>query len=68
MDAVDCWPDLDTSPPVAEFVDADNLNGLFKARAIDETGHIPSVEFLFQDALVTIMYGSTVRVIVERDN
>lgn len=67
MDAVDCWPDLDKSPPVAEFVDADNLDGLFKTRAIDETRHIPSVEFLFQDALVTVMYESTVRVIVERD-
>lgn len=67
VQAVEDWSELNDSPPVAEFVDADNLNGLFKTRAVDKTSHIPSVEFLFQDALVTVMYGSTVRVIVERD-
>jgi len=52
---------------VFEFVDADKLDGLFKTRTVEETSHMPSVEFLFQDALVTVMYASTVRVIVERD-
>jgi len=67
MKAVEDWPDLSRSPPVFEFVDADKLDGLFKTRAVEETSHVPSVEFLFQDALVTVMYASTVRVIVERD-
>lgn len=67
MEAVEDWPELSRSPPVFEFVDADKLDGLFKTRAVDETSHMPSVEFLFQDALVTVMYASTVRVIVERD-
>ena len=67
MEAVDHWPELNESPPVFEFVDADNLDGLFKTRAVDDTSHTPSVEFLFQGALVTVLYGSTVRVIVERD-
>ncbi|RJX50560.1 hypothetical protein DP106_04645 [Halonotius pteroides] len=67
MEAVEDWPDLNRSPPVFEFVDADKLDGLFKTRAVDETSHMPSVEFLFQHALVTVLYGSTVRVIVERD-
>ncbi|TKR24689.1 HalOD1 output domain-containing protein [Natronomonas salsuginis] len=67
MEAVDHWPELSRSPPVFEFVDVDKLNGLFKSRAVDETSYTPSVEFLFQDALVTVLYGSTVRVIVERD-
>jgi hypothetical protein len=67
MEAVDHWPELSRSPPVFEFVDVDKLDGLFKTRAVEETGHLPSVEFLFQDALVTVLYGSTVRVIVERD-
>ncbi|QKG94311.1 hypothetical protein HPS36_15610 (plasmid) [Halorubrum salinarum] len=67
MEAVEYWPDFNRSPPVFEFVDADKLDGLFKTRAVDETSHMPSVEFLFQHALVTVLYGSTVRVIVERD-
>jgi len=67
MQAVEDWPELSRSPPVFEFVDADKLDGLFKTRAVEETSHMPSVEFPFQGALVTILYGSTVRVIVERD-
>jgi len=67
IEAVEDWPELSLFPPVAEFVDADKLDGLFKTRAVDETSHTPSVEFLFQDALVKVMYGSVVRVIVERD-
>jgi hypothetical protein len=66
MEAVEEWPELSRSPTVFEFVDTDNLDGLFKTRAVDES-HTPSVEFLFQGALVTVMYASTVRVIVERD-
>jgi hypothetical protein len=65
--AIEDWSELSKFPPVAEFVDADNLDGLFKTRAVDDTSHIPSVEFLFQDALVTVMYGATVRVIIEQD-
>ncbi|MFC7185988.1 HalOD1 output domain-containing protein [Halorubrum yunnanense] len=67
IEAVEDWPELSRSPPVFEFVDADKLDGLFKTRAVDEASHMPSVEFLFQDALVTVMYASTVRVIVERE-
>jgi len=67
MEAVEDWPELSRSPPVFEFVDADKLDGLFKTRTVEETSYMPSVEFLFQDALVTVLYGSTVRVIVERD-
>jgi len=46
MEAVDHWPELSRSPPVFEFVDVDKLDGLFKTRAVEETGHLPSVEFL----------------------
>ena len=67
IEAVEDWPELSRSPPVFEFVDADKLDGLFKTRTVEETSYMPSVEFLFQDALVTVLYGSTVRVIVERD-
>ncbi|GGJ04248.1 hypothetical protein GCM10008995_12550 [Halobellus salinus] len=67
IEAVNDWPDLSESPPVFEFVDVDKLDGLFKTRAVEKTSHMPSVEFLFQDALVTVLYGSAVRVIVERD-
>jgi hypothetical protein len=66
-EAVEDWPELSKSPPVSEFVDADSLDGLFKSRALEETTHIPSVEFLFQGTVVTVMYASTVRIIVERD-
>lgn len=67
MKAVEDWPELSRSPPVFEFVDADKLDGLFKTRAVAETSHIPFVEFLFQDTLVTVIYASTVCVTVERD-
>ncbi|WP_265338737.1 HalOD1 output domain-containing protein [Halalkalirubrum salinum] len=67
MEAVEDWPELSRSPPVFEFVDPDKLDGLFKTRTVEGTSHMPSVEFLFQDALVTVMYASTVCVIVERD-
>lgn len=67
MEAVDRWPTLSDSPPVVDYVDVDQLDGLFKTRAVDDTGHIPSVEFRFQGALVTVLYASTVRVIIERD-
>ena len=65
--AVEDWHELSSSPPLFEFVDADNLDGLFKTRTVEKTSYMPSVEFVFQDALVTVMYASTVRVIVERD-
>lgn len=65
--AVDAWPELSESPPIGEFVDVDALNGVFKTRAVDDTSHVPSLEFRFQQALVTVVYGSRVRVIVERD-
>jgi hypothetical protein len=66
-EAVEKWPELTDSPAVFEFVDADKLDDLFKKRAVDDSSHIPSVEFRFQDAIVTVLYGSTVRVIVEQD-
>lgn len=66
-EAVEKWPELTDSPAVFEFVDADKLDDLFKKRAVDDASHIPSVEFRFQDAMVTVLYGSTVRVIVEQD-
>lgn len=65
-DAIEAWPELSDSPSVFEFVDADKLDGLFKTRAVDDAGHVPSLEFRFQRALVTVMYASRVRVIVER--
>lgn len=66
VQAIEKWPELSRSPPVFEFVDADKLDGLFEARVIDNPSHIPSVEFVFQGALVRVMYTATVRVIVER--
>jgi hypothetical protein len=68
MKAVEDWPELDQSPPVYEFVAVDKLDGLFETRAAGDTSRIPSVEFPFQDAHVTVLYGSTVRVIVDRDS
>jgi hypothetical protein len=66
VEAMESWPELRDTLPVAEFVDAEKLDGLFKTRAVDDTGHVPSLEFRFQQALVTVMYASRVRVIVER--
>ena len=42
IEAVEDWPELSRSPPVFEFVDTDNLDGLFKACTVEETSHLPS--------------------------
>lgn len=61
------WPELSETPPLNQFVDAERLNGLFKTKAVDDHRWAPSVEFQFQGCRVTLLYGSSVRVIVERD-
>lgn len=67
MDAVRQWPELSETPPLYQFVDVEHLDGLFKTKATDDSGWIPSVEFPFQSCRVTVMCGSSVRVIVKRD-
>lgn len=66
-DAVEAWPRLSEAPPLAAFVDADRFDGLVTERAVDEHGVVPSVKFAFQACRVTVLYGSVLRVIVERD-
>lgn len=66
-EAIQQWPELSETPPLYQFVDAERLNGLFKTKAVDDHRWAPSVEFQFQGCRVTLLYGSSVRVIVERD-
>ncbi|WP_394338288.1 HalOD1 output domain-containing protein [Halorubrum sp. Hd13] len=66
-EAISQWPELSETPPLYQFVDAERLNGLFKTKAVDNHGWAPSVEFQFQGCRVTLLYSSSVRVIIERD-
>lgn len=66
-EAIRRWPELSTTPPLYQFVDVEKLDGLFKTKATDDSGWLPSAEFQFQGCRVTILYGSSIRVIVERD-
>lgn len=66
-EAVLHWPGLSEKPPLSQFVDVEKLNGLFKTKAVDDDRRAPSMEFQFQDCRVTLLYGSSVLVIIERD-
>lgn len=66
-DAIDEWSELSETPPLYHFVDADNLNGLFKSKATDGGSWLPAATFQFQSCQVQVLYGSTVRVIIKRD-
>jgi hypothetical protein len=66
-EAVEEWPELSETPPLYHFVDAERLDGLFKTRATDDSGWLPSTAFQFQGCRVTVLYGPTIRVIMERD-
>jgi hypothetical protein len=66
-EAIGRWSELSETPPLHEFVDVENLNGLFKPKATDDCGWLPSAKFQFQSCRVTLLYGSSIRVIAERD-
>lgn len=66
-DAIEQWSELSETPPMYNFVDTEKLNGLFKTKATDNSGWLPSAEFQFQSCRVTVLYGSVIRVIIERD-
>lgn len=65
--AIEEWPELSESPPLAEFIEAENLDNLFAAGSRENVGWIPSVMFEFQGCRVTVLYGSKLRVLIERD-
>lgn len=65
--AIQQWPELSDTPPLYEFVDVDKLDGLYGTKATDDSGWLPSAEFQFQSCRVTVLYGSSLRVIVNRD-
>jgi hypothetical protein len=67
LEAVEKWPELSETPPLAQFVAVENLNELFRSKATDDSGWLPSVAFRFQGSRVTVLYGSSIRVIVDRD-
>ncbi len=64
--ATETWSELSEDPPLFEFIDVENLDGLFRSEAA-RGGWPSSVEFEFQGCAVTILYGRTVRVVIERD-
>jgi hypothetical protein len=66
-EAIQQWPTLSATPPLYQFVDVEQLDGLFKTKAVDDSSWIPSVEFQFQGGRVTVLYGSSIHVIVDRN-
>lgn len=65
--AIQQWRELSETPPLYQFVEVEDLDGLVKKRATNDSGRIPSVEFHFQSCRVTVLYGSLLRVIINRD-
>jgi hypothetical protein len=65
-EAIQRWPELSETPPLYQFVDVDKLDGLFRTGATDDSESLPSVEFQFQSCWVTLLCGSSVRVIIDR--
>lgn len=65
-EAIERWSELAETPTLYQFVDVENLDGLFKTAATDDNRLIPSTEFPFQTCWVTVLYGSSLRVIIER--
>lgn len=66
-EAVEAWPGLSETPPLYQFVDVDNLDGLFKTKATDDSRWLPSAAFRFQGCRVTVLYGRCIRVMIEQD-
>lgn len=66
-EAIGQWPELSETPPLHQFVDVESVSGLFKTKATDDSERLPSVKFQFQNCQVTLLYGSSIRVIIERD-
>jgi hypothetical protein len=66
-ETIERWPELSATPPLYQFVDVEKLDGLFKTKATDDSGWLPSAKFQFQGCRVTVLYGSSIRVIVVRD-
>ena len=66
-EAIGQWPELSETPPLYRFVDVEKLDGLFKTNATDDSSVLPSAKFRFQDCQVTVLYGSSILVIIQRE-
>lgn len=66
-EAVAMWSHLSETPPLSQFVDVEKLDGLFKTKATDNTRWLPSAVFRFQGCRVTVLYGRSIRVMIEQD-
>lgn len=66
--AIATWPEVSETPPLYEFVDVEKLDGLFKTKATDDSKWLPSATFRFQGCRVTVMYGRSIRVMIERES
>ena len=66
-EAIGQWPEVSETPPLYRFVDVEKLNGLFKTNATDDSSLLPSAKFRFQGCQVTVLYGSSILVIIRRE-
>ncbi|WP_299269334.1 HalOD1 output domain-containing protein [Halorientalis sp.] len=67
IDAAEAWPEVSDEPPLQHFVDIERLDGLFKTKATDDSGWLPSVSFRFQGCQINVLYGAVIRVIIDRE-
>ena len=65
-EAIERWPELAETPPLYRFVDVEKLDGSFKTNTTDDSSLLPSVKFRFQGCQVTLLYGSSILVIIQR--
>lgn len=66
-EAIERWSELSETPPLYQFVDVEKLDGLFKTTATDDSSLLPSAKFRFQGCQVTLLYGSSILVIIQRE-
>lgn len=65
-EAAEAFPGFSETPQLDQFVDVSKLDGLFKTRATD-SNWLPSAVFRFQECRVTVLYGRSIRVMIERN-
>lgn len=66
-EAIVQWAEIDEQQSILEVIELSQLDDLFKLPASDRISSLPIVEFSFQNCDVTVLYGQTIRVIINRN-
>lgn len=65
-EAIAKWPEVREAQPLSEVIELSQLDNLFKLPASESVRPHPTTEFRFQNCDVTVLYGHTIRVIINR--